>query len=114
MRASRGIFKGRRILEESSVDLMATDHEGYLYTAEGKTRVRDSAEGMGYTVWVILQPDLAFLPISEGSSGWGGSFGTLSWSEPKRDLAVVIMSHGSVEGFSTEIAEIINAAIVSR
>jgi CubicO group peptidase (beta-lactamase class C family) len=113
MRASRGIFKGRRILEESSVDLMATDHEGYLYTTKGKTRVR-RAEGMGYTVWVILQPDLAFLPISEGSSGWGGSFGTLSWSEPRRDLAVVIMSHGSVEGFSAEIAEIINAAIISR
>ena len=110
MRASRGIFKGRRILEESSVDLMATDHEGYLFTAKVKTKGR----GIGYTVWVILQPDLASLPISEGSSGWGGSFGTLSWSEPKRDLAVVIMSHGSVEGFSTEIAEIINAAIVSR
>ena len=110
MRASRGIFKGRRILEESSVDLMATDHEGYLFTAKGKTKGR----GIGYTVWVILQPDLASLPISEGSSGWGGSFGTLSWSEPKRDLAVVIMSHGSVEGFSTEIAELINAAIVSR
>ena len=67
MRASRGIFKGRRILKESSVDLMATDHEGYLYTAKGKTKGR----GIGYTVWVILQPDLASLPISEGSSGWG-------------------------------------------
>ncbi|MAH73479.1 MAG: hypothetical protein CBC09_05615 [Cellvibrionales bacterium TMED49] len=114
MRASRGFFKGRRVLAESSVDLMATDHEGDLYTAMGKTKVRAGAEGMGYTVWVILQPDLAFLPLSEGSSGWGGAFGTLSWSEPDRDLAVVIMSHGSAEGFSKEIAEIINTAIVSR
>ena len=66
---------------------MATDHEGYLFTAKGKTKGR----GIGYTVWVILQD--------------------LSWSEPKRDLDNV--SWG-VEGFSTEIAEIINAAIVSR
>ena len=69
---------------------------------------------MGYTVWVILKPDLAFLPLSEGSSGWGGAFGTLSWSEPKRDLAVVIMAHGSADGLSREIAEIINAAIVTE
>ncbi len=114
MRASKGVFKGKRILAESSVNLMATNHEGDLYTALGKTKVRAGAEGMGYAVWVILQPDLAFLPLSEGSSGWGGAFGTLSWSEPKRDLAVVIMSHGSAEGFSKEIAEIINAAIVRR
>ena len=114
MRASRGVFKGRRILEERSVNLMAADHEGNLYTAIGKTKVRAGAEGMGYTVWVILKPDLAFLPLSEGSSGWGGAFGTLSWSEPKRDLAVVIMAHGSADGLSREIAEIINAAMVTK
>tara|TARA_E500000178_G_scaffold353777_1_gene420623 strand:+ start:7834 stop:9213 length:1380 start_codon:yes stop_codon:yes gene_type:complete len=114
MRASRGVFKGRRILEERSVNLMAANHEGDLYTAVGKTKERAGAEGMGYTVWVILKPDLAFLPLSEGSSGWGGAFGTLSWSEPKRDLAVVIMAHGSAEGFSREIAEIINVAMVTE
>ena len=114
MRASRGVFKGRRILEERSVNLMAANHEGDLYTAVGKTKERAGAEGMGYTVWVILKPDLGFLPLSEGSSGWGGAFGTLSWAEPKRDLAVVIMAHGSADGVNREIAEIINAAMVTK
>ena len=104
---NRGILFGKQILEESSVALMSDNRMDIPYVSKSG---RDGL-GFGYTVEVTLDPEQANSPRSAGTFGWGGAFGTMSWTEPKEDLTVVIMVQKLTEDLHDEIAKAIHAAI---
>ena len=78
-----GTLDGNRVLSPHSVARMASNQLDALYQAPGN--------GFGYTVAVMLDPIAAHSARSEGAFGWGGAFGTRSWTDPEAGIAGVIM-----------------------
>ena len=68
--------------------------------------------GFGYTVGITIDPELSNSPRGEGAFGWGGAAGTVSWSEPKRELTVVLMVQQPTKEVPDELAKVVSAAIV--
>ncbi len=110
MLVNKGTFNGHRILEESSVELMSANHAGDLYgeSSGGKA----AGEGFGYTVSIILDPEIASVPKSKGAFGWAGAAGTISWTEPQTQIAVVIMVQQPNWELNKEISTAINASLI--
>jgi len=103
-----GELFGKRLLSPESIALMSGNQVGTLYREKGDTE----GLGFGYTVAIELDPEKAQSPRSAGAFGWGGAFGTMSWTEPKRELTVVIMVQQATEDLHIEIARAISEAIV--
>ena len=64
----------------------------------------------GYTVAITVDPDLAKSVRSAGAFGWGGAAGTVSWTDPKEELAGVIMVQQPTGELPSRITEAIRAA----
>ena len=47
--------------------------------------------GFGYTVEVLLDPDAAHKARGKDSFGWGGAYGTVSWTDPKNEITAVFL-----------------------
>ena len=110
MLVNGGILFGNRLISEESVALMSTNKVGDLYgnvDKGGKTK----GVGFGYTVGITIDPLLANSPRGEGAFGWGGAAGTVSWSEPKRELTVVLMVQQPTQEVPNELAKAVSAAI---
>ena len=88
MLANGGELFGNRLLSPRSVEMMASNHLGDLYRGFTQTA---KGQGFGYTVGVILDPIAADSRRSAGAFGWGGAFGTRSWTDPAEELTGVIM-----------------------
>lgn len=87
MLLNKGEFNGRRLLKPATVDLMSRNHTGSLY---GGTNGSTKGTGFGYTVRVLLDPKLADSGRAAGAFGWGGAYGTTSWTDPKEDLTAAL------------------------
>jgi len=109
MLVNKGELFGNRILKPEFVEMMSKSQIGGLY-AKGKKGVAGMAHG--YTVAITVDPNLAKNGRSPGSFGWGGAAGTVSWTDPKEKLAVVIMVQQPGTGLPKRVAEAIKAAIV--
>ena len=83
-----GELFGRRLLSPRSVAMMGSDHLDGLYRGFTQTA---KGQGFGYTVSVVLDPIAADSRRSVGAFGWGGAFGTRSWTDPAEELVGVIM-----------------------
>jgi CubicO group peptidase (beta-lactamase class C family) len=83
-----GTLDGRQVLRPETVELMATNHVGDLF---GGLREPVQGVGFGFTVQVVLDAEKARSARSTGAFGWGGAFGTMTWSDPARQLAGVYM-----------------------
>ena len=83
-----GELFGHRLLSPRSVAMMGSDHLDGLYRGFTQTA---KGQGFGYTVSVILDPIAADSRRSAGAFGWGGAFGTRSWTDPVEELVGVIM-----------------------
>ena len=88
MLANGGELFGRRLLGSRSVAMMGSNHLGDLYRGFTQTA---KGQGFGYTVSVVLDPIAADSRRSAGAFGWGGAFGTRSWTDPAEELTGVIM-----------------------
>ena len=88
MLTNLGTLDGRQVLRPETVKLMATNHVGGLF---GGLREPVKGVGFGYTVQVVLDAEKARSARSTGAFGWGGAFGTMTWSDPARQLAGVFM-----------------------
>jgi CubicO group peptidase (beta-lactamase class C family) len=111
MLVNGGELFGNRLISQESVELMSTNKVGDLYgnvDKGGKTR----GVGFGYTVGITMDPALANSPRGEGAFGWGGAAGTVSWSEPKRDLTVVLMVQQPTQELPDELAAAVGDAII--
>jgi CubicO group peptidase (beta-lactamase class C family) len=90
MLVNGGELNGRRILGSRTVERMAANHVGDLFSSAGRTGGRDGL-GFGLTVDVVLDSVKAGESRSTGSFGWGGAFGTNFWVDPKEGLVGVLM-----------------------
>jgi CubicO group peptidase (beta-lactamase class C family) len=88
MLVNGGELFGNRLLSPRSVRMMSSNHLGDLY--RGFSRQQEGM-GYGYTVAVVVDPIAAKSRRSAGAFGWGGAFGTQSWTDPAEDLTAVIM-----------------------
>ena len=107
MLVNKGELFGNRILKPESVEMMSTDQAGELFDNGGKG---GAGIAFGYTVSITVDPELANSGRSAGAFGWGGAAGTVSWTDPQEELAVVIMVQQLTE-MPLRIAQAIGAAI---
>ena len=67
---------------------MGSNQIGDLY--RGFSRNQEGM-GFGYTVAVTVDPITSNARRSAGAFGWGGAFGTRSWTDPEEELTAVLM-----------------------
>lgn len=88
MLANGGELFGNRLLSPRSVRMMGSNQARDLY--QGISR-NVEGQGFGYTVAVSMDPIRSDQRRSAGAFGWGGAFGTRSWTDPAEELTAVIM-----------------------
>ena len=88
MLVNGGELFGNRLLSPRSVRMMSSNQIGDLY--RGFSRSQEGM-GFGYTVGVTVDPITSNARRSAGAFGWGGAFGTRSWTDPEEELTAVIM-----------------------
>ena len=88
MLVNGGELFGHRLLSPRTVRMMSSNQVKGLY--QGISR-RIEGQGFGYTVAVTEDPIVGNQRRSKGAFGWGGAFGTRSWSDPAEELSAVIM-----------------------
>ena len=108
MLVNKGELFGNRLLKPESVEMMSTNQAGDLFDNGGKG---GAGIAFGYTVSITVDPELANSGRSAGAFGWGGAAGTVSWTDPKEELAVAIMVQQPTRDLPFKIAEAVGAAI---
>ncbi len=108
MLAGGGTLFGNRLLSPESVARMSSNQVGELYGQGGK----ETGSGFGYAVSVVLDPVAAKSARGKGAFGWGGAFGTVSWTDPANEITAVLMVQQGSKGLSAGIENAIRAAIV--
>ena len=108
MLANGGELFGNRILSAESVARMTSNQVGDLYGGKGK----QPGSGFGYAVSVLLDPVAAKSARGKGSFGWGGAFGTVSWTDPANELTAVLMVQQGSKGMSEDFENVIRAALL--
>ena len=109
MLANGGVLNGKRLLSPRTVDLMASNHVGDLYSGIGQ---RTKGMGFGLTVDVVLDHVAAGRRVSSGSFGWGGAFGTYFWVDRKESLVGLLMVQESVGQLRTDLENAVMQAII--
>ena len=109
MLVNGGVLNGKRMLSPRTVDLMATNHVGDLYTGTGGT-----VKGMGFglTVDVVLDHAASGRRASNGTFAWGGAFGTYFWVDRKEALVGVLMVQEPVNSLRTDFQNAVMQAII--
>lgn len=108
MLAGGGALFGNRLLGPESVARMSSNQVGELYGQGGK----ETGSGFGYAVSVVLDPAAAKSARGRGAFGWGGAFGTVSWTDPANEITAVLMVQQGSKGLSAGFENAIKAAIV--
>ena len=85
MLANRGELNGKRLLGPNTVELMSSVFVPDTLPGRAKGR------GFGLSVQVITDRVAANTPISNGSFGWDGAFGTHFWVDPKEKIVGLFM-----------------------
>ncbi len=88
MLVNNGQLNGKRLLSPRTVDLMASNHVGDLYSGIAQ---RLKGMGFGLTVEVVMDGVAANRRESNGSFGWDGAFGTHFWVDRKEQLVGLLM-----------------------
>ena len=90
------------------VATMSSNQVGELYQGNGKQPGR----GFGYAVAVVLDPAAAHSARGRGAFGWGGAFGTATWTDPALEITAVLMVQQGSERVLRDFEHAIRAAIV--
>ena len=109
MLANGGVLNGKRILGPRTVDLMAANHVGELYSGTG-----GSVKGLGFGlgVDVVLDNAASGRRVSNGTFAWGGAFGTYFWVDRKEALVGVLMVQEPVNSLRTDFQSAVMQAII--
>jgi CubicO group peptidase (beta-lactamase class C family) len=111
MLVNGGQLNGRRILSPRTVDLMASNHVGDLYSGVGAGQ-RLKGMGFGLTVEVVMDNLAANRRESNGSFGWDGAFGTHFWVDRKEQLVGLLMVQESNGQLMRDFENAVMQAIV--
>jgi len=109
MLVNGGELFGNRLLSPRSVDMMGSNQLDDLYRGFGGTQ---DGVGYGYTVSVTLDPITSGTRRSAGAFGWGGAFGTRSWTDPAEELTGVIMIQQPHLGTQYDFENAVQQAII--
>ena len=99
----RGMFRGKRILSEASIDAMTAVHTRGIDP--------DGAPGvdMGYSVFVMRDAAGEGTKAPAGVFGWSGYHNTHFWIDPENDLFALFMSRA--REFNFDIPRRLRAAL---
>ncbi|HUQ87079.1 MAG TPA: serine hydrolase domain-containing protein [Vicinamibacterales bacterium] len=109
MLGNGGVLNGKRILSPRTIDLMATNHVGDLYSGTGS-----SVKGLGFglAVDVVLDNAAAGRRVSNGTFAWGGAFGTYFWVDRKEAIVGVLMVQEPVNSLRNDFQNAVMQAII--
>lgn len=85
MMLDHGVAGGRRYLREASVAKMTRNHTGDL-----RAGFTDGVQ-MGLGWQLVGTPTGVTEPLSPGTYGHGGAFGTQGWIDPKKEMIFILM-----------------------
>ena len=108
MLANGGALFGNRLLSADSVAGLSSNQVGELYQMNGK----QPGWGFGYGVAVVLDPAAAKTARGPGAFGWGGAFGTTTWTDPEHEITAVLMVQQGSGHVLHDFEHAIRAAIV--
>jgi CubicO group peptidase (beta-lactamase class C family) len=87
MLVNGGELFGNQLLSPRTVEMMTSDQADGLYSGMGGTQ---RGLGFGYTVYAVEDKIASGARRSDGAFGWGGAFGTRTWSDPEEELTGVL------------------------
>lgn len=109
MLVNGGVLNGKRLLSPRTIDLMASNHVGTLYSGTGENT---KGLGFGLTVDVVMDHVASGRRTSNGTFAWGGAFGTYFWVDRQEGIVGVIMVQQSVAQLRTDFQNAVMQAIV--
>jgi len=62
-------------------------------------------------VGVLLDPEAAKKVRGKGAFGWGGAFGTVSWTDPANEITAALLVQQPTKGVLADFEEAIQQAI---
>lgn len=94
MLLNNGTYKGQKILEKQTVQLMTQDQLKGIKNGRPSDDIHkpNDAIGFGFTFNVIKNIDAYPYPGSQGSYGWHGSWGPYFKIDPKENLVMILMT----------------------
>ena len=105
MLLNNGSYKGQKLLNKETLDLMKFDHsQGLKY----KKLAFGKKKGFGLGFEVVKEDGTKF--GSKGTFGWGGMFGTYFRVDPKQNMIMIYMTQ-SFETYKLKIADIFRAHV---
>jgi CubicO group peptidase (beta-lactamase class C family) len=105
-----GEYNGVRLLSPKTINLMISNHIGELPVS-----LKGSGYGFGLGYSVLRDPGAANEPLTPGSYGWGGAWGTYYVNDPTEELLAILMiqiSSYSHLNIRPDLATIATQAIV--
>jgi CubicO group peptidase (beta-lactamase class C family) len=111
MLLNEGTIHGRRVLRPESVALMRSNLVGNLYDG-GIAYPGSKGAGFGILVRTILDPAACNCGRSKGIFGWGGAYGTTSWTDPLNELVAVYCVQQRVLAAEAEFGQVIGDALM--
>ncbi len=109
MFAGGGSLFGERLLSPRTIAMMTANQTGDLF--KGLYGAQQGM-GFGYTVSVVLDPVAADSRRGKGAFGWGGAFGTQSWTDPGDDVTAVLMLQQPHQGAQYDFGNAVQQAII--
>ena len=109
MLVNGGELFGNRLLSPRTVRMMGSNQSGDLYKGIG---LNVKGQGFGYTVAVVENPIVSNTRRSAGAFGWGGAFGTRSYTDPAEELTAVIMLQQPYRAAQDDFENAVQQAII--
>jgi len=108
MLLNKGTVNGKRVLKASSVELMHKNLIGDLYHGiNGVTQ----GTGFGILVRTVLDPNTCGCGRKTGGFGWGGAYGTMTWTDPLNDLVGVYFVQQPHDELRQEYEYVVKSAL---
>lgn len=106
MLVNGGQLNGKRLLSPKTVEMMGSPYA--LDTLPG----RQKGESFGLSVRVVNDHVARVSPLSDGSFGWSGAFGTHFWVDPKEKLVAVLMVQTSNQEIQRDFENAVIQSII--
>jgi CubicO group peptidase (beta-lactamase class C family) len=109
MLCNGGELLGNRLLTPKMVEMMASNQVGDIFHG---LYGNQEGLGFGYMVAVVLDVVKSGSRRSKGAIGWGGAYGTMSWTDFKEDLTGVIMLQQPRQQVKDDFEKAVRQAII--
>jgi len=106
MLVNGGQLNGKRLLSPRTVEMMSSPH------APDTLPGRPKGESFGLSVRVVNDHVARVSPLSDGSFGWSGAFGTHFWVDPKEKIVGVLMIQTANGEIGRDFEQAVMQAIV--